>query len=106
MPTTYTTPFTVWQFGDDLTLVGLPGEVVVDYVTLIEKALGPRRLWVAAYCNDVFGYLPSAKVLSEGGYETRGLYSGGIGFFTAQAQDVATAAVLEMAGIVGRPVER
>ena len=106
LPTTYTTPFTVWQFGGDLTLVGLPGEVVVDYVTLIEKALGPRRLWIAAYCNDVFGYLPSAKVLSEGGYETRGLYSGGIGFFTAQAQDVATAAVLEMARSVGRPMVR
>ena len=71
-PTHYTCPFTVWQFGQDMTLAGLPGEVVVDYVSFLEKTLGPNQLWVAGYCNDVFGYLPSARVLKEGGYETRG----------------------------------
>ena len=76
LPTNYNCPFTVWQFGADVTLVGLPGEVVVDYVPLLEQALGPNQLWIAAYCNDVFGYLPSARVLREGGYETRGLYTG------------------------------
>src|SRR5262249_6518085 len=60
LPAAYNCPFTVWQFGKDLTVVGLPGEVVVDYVLDLEKALGPNQLWVAAYCNDVFGYLPSA----------------------------------------------
>ena len=59
LPMQYTCPLTVWQFGNDLTLVGLSGEVVVDYVPLLEKALGPNRLWIAAYCNDVYGYLPS-----------------------------------------------
>jgi neutral ceramidase len=93
----YTCPETVWQFGKDLTLVGLSGEVVVDYVTLLEKALGPNQLWVAAYCNDVFGYLPSARVLGEGGYETRGLYSGGAGFFDARAQEVLVQKVRELA---------
>ena len=58
-----------WAFGDSLAMAFLPGEVVVDYVTLLEKALGPNQLWLAAYCNDVFGYLPSARVLKEGGYE-------------------------------------
>ena len=76
LPTHYPCPFTVWQFGKEMTLVGLPGEVVVDFVPLLERALGPNQLWIAAYCNDVFGYLPSARVLGEGGYETRGLYSG------------------------------
>src|SRR5207244_12712883 len=93
---------TVWQFGDDLTLVCLSGEVVVDYVTMLEKALGPNRLWIAAYCNDVFGYLPSARVLQEGGYETRGLYSGGIGLFDPKAQDVLVQKVRELAARVGR----
>jgi hypothetical protein len=102
LPTHYTCPLTVWQFGTDLTLIGLSGEVVVDYVQLLEKALGPNRLWVAAYCNDVFGYLPSARVLSEGGYETRGLYSGGIGRFDAKAQDVLVEKVRELAKKAGR----
>ena len=96
-PDHYTCPVTVWQFGKDLTLVGLSGEVVVDYVTLLEKALGPNQLWVAAYCNDVFGYLPSARVLGEGGYETRGLYAGGAGFFDSRAETVLVQKVRELA---------
>ena len=105
LPRTYPSPLAVWQFGEDLTLVGLPGEVVVDYVKMLEKALGPNRLWVAAYCNDVFGYLPSARVLSEGGYECRGLYAGGIGFFSDQAQNVVVEKVRELARKAGRPAE-
>jgi hypothetical protein len=102
LPRHYTCPLTVWQFGNDLTLVALPGEVVVDYVVLLEKALGPGRLWLAAYCNDVFGYLPSARVLAEGGYETRGLYAGGIGVFDPRAQEVLVARVRELATKAGR----
>lgn len=75
-PQSYAAPFALWQFGSDLTLVGLPGEVVVDYVAMLEEQLGPLDLWIAGYCNDVFGYLPSARILREGGYETRGLYGG------------------------------
>jgi hypothetical protein len=102
LPTHYVTPVAVWQFDHDLTLVGLPGEVVVDYVALLEKALGPRQLWLSAYCNDVFGYLPSARVLQEGGYETRGLYAGGIGYFTPGAQEMLVAKVRELAAKSGR----
>jgi hypothetical protein len=102
LPTHYSCPVAVWQFDRDLTLVGLSGEVVVDYVTMLEKALGPNRLWITAYNNDVFGYLPSARVLGEGGYETRGLYSGGVGLFAPEAQDVLVAKVRELAAQVGR----
>src|SRR5205823_10023283 len=103
-PTHYAAPLTVWQFGKDLTLVGLSGEVVVDYVTLLEKSLGPNQLWIAGYCNDVFGYLPSARVLGEGGYETRGLYAGGVGMFDARAQDVVVGKIHELAKKAGRKV--
>src|SRR5262249_45178211 len=106
LPTHYGCPVAVWQCGDDLTLVGLSGEVVVDYVALLEKALGPNCLWPAAYCNDVFGYLPSARVLSEGGYETRGLYVGGIGLFDPKTQDVLINKVRELAEQAGRKLPR
>ena len=102
LPTHYTCPLTVWQFGGDLTLVGLSGEVVVDYVPLLEKALGPNQLWVAGYCNDVFGYLPSARVAAEGGYETRGLYSGGAGFFSPKAEEIVVRKIQELARKAGR----
>jgi neutral ceramidase len=102
LPTSYPCPLTVWQFGDSLTLVGLSGEVVVDYVTMLEKALGPNQLWIAAYCNDVFGYLPSARVSGEGGYETRGLYSGSAGWFAPEAEQVVVQRIRELAAKAGR----
>jgi hypothetical protein len=103
LPTGYTTSLAVWQLGGDLTLVALPGEVVVDYVRLLEEALGPNKLWIAAYTFDVFGYLPSARVLREGGYETRGLYAGGIGLFAPEAEQALVAKVVELAAAAGRP---
>jgi Neutral/alkaline non-lysosomal ceramidase, N-terminal len=103
LPTDYTCPLAVWQLGDDLTLVALSGEVVVDYVRLLEDSLGQGRLWLAAYCHDVYGYLPSARVLEQGGYETRGLYAGGIGVFKPEAETVLVRAVTDLATKAGRP---
>lgn len=97
----YHAPFAVWQLGDDLTLVGLSGETLGGYVPLVGEALGPERLWVAGYTNDVFGYLPTAKVLAEGGYETRGLIPE-IGWFTPKAEDAVIAAVRELAEAADR----
>ena len=34
--------------------------------------LGPTRTWVAGYSNDVMAYIPSRRVLAEGGYEGGG----------------------------------
>lgn len=59
----------VVRFGDDLTLIALAGEVVVDYSIRLKSHQGEAPIWVAAYTNDVFGYVPSARVLHEGGYE-------------------------------------
>jgi hypothetical protein len=102
LPAHHRAPIAVWQFGSGLTLVALPGEVVVDYASLIEKAIGPLQLWLTGYNNDVFGYLPSARVLAEGGYETRGVSHGGPGFFSSEAQDVVVAKVRELAVKAGR----
>jgi neutral ceramidase len=106
LPTHYRAPVALWQFGDDLTLVALSGEVVADYVALLESALGPLQLWLSAYNNDVFGYFPSARVLAEGGYETRGVIHGGPGFFAPAAQDVLVAKVKELAAKAGRRERR
>jgi hypothetical protein len=57
------------QFGGDLRLVALAGEVVVDYALRLKRELGSRGLWVVGYANDACSYIPSARVLSEGGYE-------------------------------------
>ena len=101
LPRAYPAPFSVWQFGGSLTLVAFSGETVVDYATLAEQRLGPLNLWVAGYSNDLFGYLPSARLLSEGGYETRGLYMG-VGLFDPAVETAVMNAISEMARAAGR----
>ena len=67
------TPYPVQavRFGKDLTLVALGGEVVVDYVLRAKRDFNAARepLIVAGYSNDVMCYIPSVRVLKEGGYE-------------------------------------
>ena len=58
-----------WCFGDDMAMVFLAGEVVVDYALRLKWEIDPNRLWIAAYSNDVPCYIPSRRILSEGGYE-------------------------------------
>jgi neutral ceramidase len=101
LPTHYRAPIALWQFGQDLTLVGLSGEAVCQYVPLVEKALGPQRLWVAAYCNESFGYLPTKEMLAEGGHESMCLTLD-FGLFSDEVQDVVIAAVRQLAQKAGR----
>jgi neutral ceramidase len=101
LPTTYHAPVAVIQFGKDLTMVAMSGEVVVDYVHEVEKAIGPLNLWPMGYCNDYFGYLPSQRVIQEGGYETRGLNSG-LGWFSKGAEAAMVGKVKELAQRAGR----
>ena len=64
----YPYPIQVWKLGDGLTWIALGGEVVVDYSLRLKKELGDS-IWVTAYANDVMAYIPSLRVLKEGGYE-------------------------------------
>ncbi|MFO1046263.1 MAG: neutral/alkaline non-lysosomal ceramidase N-terminal domain-containing protein [Planctomycetaceae bacterium] len=69
---TYPYPVQVLQFGGDLTMVTLGGEVVIDYALRLKRELGEIPVWVAGYSNDVMAYIPSERVLKEGGYEGGG----------------------------------
>jgi hypothetical protein len=68
----YPYPVQVLQFGDDLTVVALGGEVVIDYALRLKREFVGNRIWVAGYSNDVMAYIPSERVLNEGGYEGGG----------------------------------
>jgi len=72
IPTTYPYPIQAWRFGDDLTWILLGGEVVVDYALRVKRNLDGSKTVVSAYCNDVMAYIPSSRVLREGGYEGGG----------------------------------
>jgi hypothetical protein len=65
-------PIQTWKFGDSLAMVFLPGEVVVDYSLRLKHESGRDGLWINAYANDVPCYIPSERILREGGYEGGG----------------------------------
>jgi len=65
------TPYPVQavRIGKGLTLLALGGEVVVDYAVRAQREYPGEALIVAAYSNSVMCYIPSERVLAEGGYE-------------------------------------
>lgn len=71
----YPYPVGVWKFGGGgaqaggVDFVFLGGEVVVDYALRIKREMNGEATWVAGYSNDVMAYVPSVRVLKEGGYE-------------------------------------
>jgi hypothetical protein len=74
--TSYPVPVHVVRFGNELILCALAGEPVVDWSHKLKQLMrdqcpaNPLPLpWVAGYCNDMFGYLPTRRIQAEGGYE-------------------------------------
>ena len=74
LPAFYPYPIQTWHMGD-IRMVFLGGEVVVDYAVklkLLASGAKNTNVWVAGYSNDVMAYIPSTRVLREGGYEGGG----------------------------------
>jgi putative membrane-bound dehydrogenase-like protein len=61
-------PIQTITFGDDLHMIFLAGEVCVDYSLRLKKELDRDRIWVHGYSNDFCAYIPSERLLREGGY--------------------------------------
>jgi hypothetical protein len=66
---TYPYPISAWRLGEEIQFIILGGEVVVDFALRLKAELSGTRTWVAGYSNDVMAYIPSRRVLDEGGYE-------------------------------------
>lgn len=57
-----------WTFGDSLCMTFLAGEVCVDYSLRLKAAIDRNRYWLNAYSNDFCSYIPSERLVKEGGY--------------------------------------
>ena len=62
-------PIQVWNFDDQLLMINLGGEVALDYSTRLQQELHNIPIWINSYSNDVSCYIPSKRLLAEGGYE-------------------------------------
>jgi hypothetical protein len=100
-------PIQVVRLGDQVTWVALGGEAVVDYSRRLKKELaGSRSVWVTAYANDVMAYIPSERVLSEGGYEADSsmVFYGQPGKWAPAIEGIIVGKVRELVGgLDGRP---
>jgi hypothetical protein len=98
---TYPYPVQSWQL-DDLTCIFLGGEATVDYALRIKRNHGSSHTWVAAYCNDVMAYIPSLRVLREGGYEgaTSMIYYGQPTVWSERVEEDIIAAVTRVLGAI------
>lgn len=68
----------ILRLGDELELLALSAEPTVEWQGILDDA-SPRpsqsiRLYTG-YLGDVFGYLPTARQVTEGGYEVNGFQS-------------------------------
>jgi hypothetical protein len=104
LPAAQRDPVQVWRFGSGLTLVALGGEVVVDYAIRLAREYPAQRIWAAGYSNDVFGYVPSLRVLREGGYEGGDamIYYGRPAPFAENVEELIFGAVRRLMGTGGR----
>ena len=66
---TYDYPVQMWAIGNGVRMTFLGGEVVVDFSLRLKAELSGPENWIAGYSNDVMAYIPSKRVLDEGGYE-------------------------------------
>jgi neutral ceramidase len=119
--TSYPMPIQVVQFGQELLLIALSGEPVIDWAQKFKREFlfnSPNRIslndtnnparvtsehrwsrvWVAGYCNDMFGYVPTRRVQAEGGYEggRANLWSWVPAPFTDDVEERVTSAVREL----------
>jgi len=102
--TTIPYPVQAFRFGKSVTLVGLGGEVVVDYALRVKKEYPSEDTIVAGYTNDVMSYIVSKRVLKEGGYEPvdSQIYYGNPGPYTEDVEETVMGAVKRAMEKVGR----
>ncbi|MCA9058111.1 MAG: neutral/alkaline non-lysosomal ceramidase N-terminal domain-containing protein, partial [Planctomycetaceae bacterium] len=57
-----------WSFGDSFCMTFLAGEVCVDYALRLKHDIDRNRFWLNTYSNDFCCYIPSERLVVEGGY--------------------------------------
>jgi len=96
LPESYAYPLQFWRIGEQNMAI-MSGEVVVDYAIKLKQIFGPD-IFVMAYANEGMGYIPSARVWSEGGYEAENAP----GYAAKWAPDVEMKIILELIKLAGQ----
>ncbi len=97
-------PVQALALGREFTLLALGGEVVVDYPRRVAREFPRPGLVVAGYCNDMPCYIPSRRVLEEGGYEAVDsmIFYGQPGPFAPDVEERVFSAIRDVLGRLDR----
>ncbi|MFD0712609.1 neutral/alkaline non-lysosomal ceramidase N-terminal domain-containing protein [Paenibacillus sp. GCM10027626] len=100
----------VWQFDEETSLVAIEGEVSTEYALKLKQLFGHAHgkgggtasggdLIVLGYTNGVFGYVPTRKMLQEGGYEAECNYYWSLsGPFVPEIEDIIIGQIAQAFG--------
>jgi hypothetical protein len=66
---THTTEVQALAIGDDLAIVGLPGEIFAELGLALRERSPFRHTLVLGLANEAIGYVPTGRAFEEGGYE-------------------------------------
>lgn len=86
-----------WQLDEQTHLIAMEGEVSTQYSLLLKRLFGSQgKLIVLGYSNGVFSYVPSRKMIGEGGYEAECNYFFGLrGPFVPEIEDIIVGQVAQ-----------
>lgn len=97
-PTGIKLPLAALRIGNDLTFVAMGGEVVVDYGLRFKRLFAADHPWLIGYAYEVPCYIPSVRILKEGGYEAQSslIYYGYYGPFRARIEGLLVGKMTEL----------
>lgn len=79
----------VWRLDAETRLVAIEGEVSTEYSLALKRYFAANKLVVLGYSNGVTAYIPTRKMIGEGGYEAECNYFFGLqGRYIPEIEDI------------------
>ncbi len=102
LPASLKLPLAAVRLGEDLTFLAMGGEVVADYGIRFKRLFAAEHPWLISYAYEVPCYIPSVRILKEGGYEAQSslIYYGIYGPFHPRIENILVGKMGELAGKV------
>lgn len=95
-------PLAAVSLGEDLLILAMGGEVVVDYALKLKRFFAAEAPWTIGYAYEVPCYIPTQRILLEGGYEADSslIYYGIYGPFRPTVEELLLNSMKELVGQV------
>ncbi|PYI56934.1 neutral/alkaline non-lysosomal ceramidase N-terminal domain-containing protein [Paenibacillus flagellatus] len=80
----------IWHLDDETRLIAMEGEISTEYSLLLKKMFPGGKTIILGYTNGVTFYVPTRKMIGEGGYEVDYHHIGGpfSGIFLPEVEDI------------------